>query len=297
MGVGGLMTGGKTEKKVEYVDADVAYLVPSFFDHAYLLADGASYALDPLTEKVAGGHGLKKEFALPKQGDAKKVRFVYLVPESAKNLAFQFFDLFLRPYPHPARGRPEARRRRRRGRRPRDWARSRTNTWSSPRPPSTSSPLTRTRKRPPAGATPWSSSTARACPRATSSRSSRRSTSGWPRRPVTSITAPAARRPTRASSASPPNSPRTRRSPSSCPRPRRSSAWGCGSRTGSTPWPSTPRRPPGRRPSRRPCTRTAGRSRSCSSAPAARRDWSSSTWASARSSRAAPRSRPTRNSS
>lgn len=92
MGVGGLMTGGKTEKKVEYVDADVAYLVPSFFDHAYLLADGASHALDPLTEKVEGGYGLKRDFALPKLGDTKKVRFVYLVPESAKNLAFQFFD-------------------------------------------------------------------------------------------------------------------------------------------------------------------------------------------------------------
>ncbi len=92
MGVGGLVTGGKSEQKVEYVDADVAYLVPSFFDHAYLLADGASYALDPLTEKVAGGYGLKKEFVLPKQGDTKKVRLVFLVPEKAKNMAFQFFD-------------------------------------------------------------------------------------------------------------------------------------------------------------------------------------------------------------
>ncbi len=92
MGVGGLMTGGQSEKKVEYVDADVTYLVPSFFDHAYLLADGASFALDPLTEKVAGGYGLKKEFVLPKLGDTKKVRFVYLLPEGAKNLAFQFFD-------------------------------------------------------------------------------------------------------------------------------------------------------------------------------------------------------------
>ncbi|MCK7468525.1 MAG: hypothetical protein MZU91_10790 [Desulfosudis oleivorans] len=104
MGVGGLMTGGKTEKKDEYVDADVAYLVPSFFDHAYLLADGASCALDPLTEKVAGGHGLKKEFALPKQGDVKKVRFVYLVPESAKNLAFQFFDYSYGPILIPLKG-------------------------------------------------------------------------------------------------------------------------------------------------------------------------------------------------
>ncbi len=92
MGVGGLMTGGKSEKKTEYVDADVAYVVPSFFDHAYLLADGASCALDPLTERIVGGHGLKKDFALPKLGDAKKVRFVYLVPSGAKNIAFQFFD-------------------------------------------------------------------------------------------------------------------------------------------------------------------------------------------------------------
>jgi hypothetical protein len=92
MGVGGLMTGGKSDKPIEYVDADVAYLVPSFLDHAYLLADGASYALDKLTERVPGGFGLKKDFTLPKLGDVKKVKFVYLVPEGAKNVAFQFFD-------------------------------------------------------------------------------------------------------------------------------------------------------------------------------------------------------------
>jgi hypothetical protein len=92
MGVGGLMDGGKSEKKEEMVDADVAYLVPSFLDHAYLLADGESYALDKLTETVPGGIGLTKEFFLPKQGDTKKVRLVYLIPENAKNIAFQFFD-------------------------------------------------------------------------------------------------------------------------------------------------------------------------------------------------------------
>jgi len=70
----------------------VAYLVPSFLDHAYLLADGESYALDKLTETVPGGVGLKKDFFLPKQGDVKKARFVYLIPENAKNIAFQFFD-------------------------------------------------------------------------------------------------------------------------------------------------------------------------------------------------------------
>jgi hypothetical protein len=92
MGVGGLMDGGKSEKKEEMVDADVAYLVPSFLDHAYLLADGESYALDKLTETVPGGVALKKDFAIPKQGDVKKARFVYLIPENAKNIAFQFFD-------------------------------------------------------------------------------------------------------------------------------------------------------------------------------------------------------------
>lgn len=92
MGVGGLVGGSKSEKKEEMVDADVAYLVPSFFDHAYLLADGGSYALDKLTETVPGGVGLKKDFLVPKQGDVKKARFVYLIPENAKNIAFQFFD-------------------------------------------------------------------------------------------------------------------------------------------------------------------------------------------------------------
>jgi len=93
MGVGGLMGGGtKDAKKVEYVDADVAYVVPSFFDHAYLLADGESYALDKLTEAVPGGIGLNQEFVLPKQGDTKAVRLVYLLPEKARNVAFQFFD-------------------------------------------------------------------------------------------------------------------------------------------------------------------------------------------------------------
>lgn len=93
MGVGGLRGGGSREAKAaDTVEADVAYLVPAFFDHAYLLVDGQSRSLDRSTEKVPGGIGLKQEFSLPKQGDARTVRFVYVIPENARNIAFQFFD-------------------------------------------------------------------------------------------------------------------------------------------------------------------------------------------------------------
>jgi hypothetical protein len=92
MGVGGLMGGKTKEKEEEYVDMDVPYLIPNFFDHTYLLADGQTYALDKLTEVVPGGYSLKKEFTIPKLGDRKTVHFVFLYPAEAKNTAFQFFD-------------------------------------------------------------------------------------------------------------------------------------------------------------------------------------------------------------
>src|SRR4030042_4288768 len=92
MGVGTLREGKKEEKKGDYVDMDVPYLIPNFFDHAYVLADGQTYALDKLTEVIPGGYSLNKDFTIPKLGDRKKVQFVFLVPAEAKNLAFQFFD-------------------------------------------------------------------------------------------------------------------------------------------------------------------------------------------------------------
>jgi hypothetical protein len=92
MGAGGLMGGKAKEKKEDYVDMDVPYVIPNFFDHAYLLADGQTYSLDKLTEVVPGGYSLKESFAIPKLGDRKTVQLVYLVPAEAKNLAFQFFD-------------------------------------------------------------------------------------------------------------------------------------------------------------------------------------------------------------
>ena len=92
MGVGGLLGGGKNKQKEEMVEADVAYLVPSLLDHVYLLADGQAHSLDKLTEAVPDGVDLGKGLSLPKQGDTKKVRFVFLIPENSKNIAFQFFD-------------------------------------------------------------------------------------------------------------------------------------------------------------------------------------------------------------
>ena len=91
MGVGGLMGGGQKGKE-EYVDADVAYRIPKLFDHAYVLADGKSFALDPLTEKMANGAGLQKAFEIAKFGEKKKVELVYLIPKEAKNIGFQLFD-------------------------------------------------------------------------------------------------------------------------------------------------------------------------------------------------------------
>jgi len=92
MGVATLREGKKEEKKEDYVDMDVPYVIPNFFDHAYLLADGQTYSLDKLTEVIPGGYSLNKDFTIPKLGDRKKVQFVYLVPAEAKNIAFQFFD-------------------------------------------------------------------------------------------------------------------------------------------------------------------------------------------------------------
>jgi hypothetical protein len=91
MGVGGL-AGGKKEEKVEYVDADVAYQIRKLQDHVYLLADGMAFALDRSTEEIPGGYKLKESFTIPKQGEIKKVKLAFLIPEQRENLAFQMFD-------------------------------------------------------------------------------------------------------------------------------------------------------------------------------------------------------------
>ncbi len=91
MGVGAL--GGRKKKtETEYVDVDVAYQIGKFYDHAYLLADGIAYSLDKATEVIPEGAKIQEVFTIPKKGDIRNVDFVYLIPQSAKNIGFQFFD-------------------------------------------------------------------------------------------------------------------------------------------------------------------------------------------------------------
>ena len=86
-----LLTEKKKEKK-EYVEVDVAYMVRKLSDHIYCLADGLAYSLHSLTEEVPGGTALTEAFVLPKHGDVREIRFVFLIPKDVKNLGFQFFD-------------------------------------------------------------------------------------------------------------------------------------------------------------------------------------------------------------
>jgi hypothetical protein len=90
MGVGTLA--GRKKKETEYVEVDVAYQVGKLYDHVYLLADGLAYPLHKITENTAEGVNLQETFAITKQGEKRKASFVYLIPESAKNRGFQFFD-------------------------------------------------------------------------------------------------------------------------------------------------------------------------------------------------------------
>lgn len=76
----------------EMVEADVVYQVPAFVDHAYLVAGGRARALHPATERVDDGARLRDAFSLPRLGDQRRVRFAYLVPDDAPDLAFRFLD-------------------------------------------------------------------------------------------------------------------------------------------------------------------------------------------------------------
>ncbi|HEV2148890.1 MAG TPA: hypothetical protein VGR37_15905, partial [Longimicrobiaceae bacterium] len=92
MGLGNFASGGGASGSTEYVEADVAYKVPKFADHVYLVADGVATALHPATEEIPGGARLQLPFTLAKQGETREAHFAFLAPTGAKNVALQFFD-------------------------------------------------------------------------------------------------------------------------------------------------------------------------------------------------------------
>lgn len=90
-GVGGFAR-GETAEDQEYVEVDVAYMIPKLHDHVYLLADGVAYALDEGTERIDGGMDPASELLIEKQGEVKELEVLFLVPEDAEHLALQLLD-------------------------------------------------------------------------------------------------------------------------------------------------------------------------------------------------------------
>jgi Mg-chelatase subunit ChlD len=94
MGAGGFYAGdAKGDKKAnQQVEKDVAYKVPKWGNHLFLLADGIAYSLDIASAQLHNGADPTKGFAMARQGQEQEVQFLFRIPTAAKNLALQFFD-------------------------------------------------------------------------------------------------------------------------------------------------------------------------------------------------------------
>ena len=94
MGAGGFYSGdAKGDKKAnQQVEKDVAYKIPKWGNHIFLLADGIAYSLDSASAQLHNGADPAKGFALSRQGQQQEVQFLFRIPVTAKNLALQFFD-------------------------------------------------------------------------------------------------------------------------------------------------------------------------------------------------------------
>ncbi len=92
MGVGSFAAGKSGGNAADSVDVDVAYKVPSMFDHVYLVADGVATSLHPVTEEIPGGVKIAAPFTVEKLGETRDARLAFLAPTGAKDIALQFFD-------------------------------------------------------------------------------------------------------------------------------------------------------------------------------------------------------------
>ena len=108
MGLGNFANASPPPSSSEMVEADVAYQVPAFVDHAYVVVGGRARALHPATEALEDGARLREEFTLPRLGDRRRVRFAYLVPEAATDIALRYLDYSYGQIELPLLGSPES---------------------------------------------------------------------------------------------------------------------------------------------------------------------------------------------
>ena len=87
------------------VEVDVAYKVPSWDDHVYLLADGAAFPLHPRSAEIAGGIDPAAALEISKHGEVVTVNLLFLAPEGAEDLALRLFDYTYGHVTVPIRGR------------------------------------------------------------------------------------------------------------------------------------------------------------------------------------------------
>ena len=90
MGVSAFSGGGGPPP--EYVEADVAYLVPRLSDHVFALVDGAAVSLHPATGSLPGGRDPDGGLTLPSLGSVTTFPVAFLVDAEPRDVALQFFD-------------------------------------------------------------------------------------------------------------------------------------------------------------------------------------------------------------
>ncbi|MCP4201689.1 MAG: hypothetical protein GY769_07120 [bacterium] len=102
MGVGAFARGGGGDE--ELVEVDVAYKVPKWLDHVYLLADGVAYPLHERSEEIPGGVAPAAALEISGQGEVVAASLLFLVPQAAENLALRLFDYSYGHVTVPVRG-------------------------------------------------------------------------------------------------------------------------------------------------------------------------------------------------
>lgn len=85
---------------------DLAYEVPHFLDHAYLLADGLAYPMARAGNALPHAAPPIHPVVLAREGDSRELRFTFLVPAKSNDLAFRFFDFANGAVAIPVAGEP-----------------------------------------------------------------------------------------------------------------------------------------------------------------------------------------------